>query len=179
MRALIIVDVQNDFCPGGALATPYGNKVVPVINKIIDKFPVVVASKDWHPVDSTHFRKWPVHCVENTRGAELHPELNADKIQNILLKGTSHKDDGYSAFEATNLDFTGYLRGKGVNQLFVAGIATEYCVMATALDSIKNGFETYLLTDCIEGVRAKEGDVEAAIEEMEKIGVKIITSKKL
>lgn len=179
MKALIIVDVQNDFCPGGALATPYGDKVVPVINQIIDKFPVVVASKDWHPADTTHFGKWPVHCVENTHGSELHPDLNSNKIQQILLKGTSGKDDGYSAFEATNLDFATYLNKKGVKQLYVAGIATEYCVKATALDGIANGFETFVISDCVEGVRAKDGDVEAALKEMKQKGVQLVNSREL
>jgi nicotinamidase/pyrazinamidase len=179
MKALVIVDVQNDFCPGGALAAPYGDKVVPCINQIIDKFPVVVASKDWHPADTSHFGKWPVHCVENTKGAELHEGLNSGKIQDILLKGTSGRDDGYSAFEATNIDFAGYLKKKGVTQLYVTGLATEYCVKATALDSLSKGFETFLVTDCVEGVRANEGDVEAALEEMKQKGVQLISSKEL
>lgn len=179
MKALIIVDVQNDFCPGGALATPHGDKVVPVINQLVDKFPLVVASKDWHPEDSTHFGIWPVHCVAGTKGAELHADLNTNHINETLLKGTSGKDDGYSAFEATNLDFAEYLRKKGVTQLYVTGIATEYCVKATALDSLAYGFETFLVTDAVEGVRAKEGDVEAAMEEMKQKGVKMVNSKEL
>ncbi len=179
MKALIIVDVQNDFCPGGALAVPYGDKVVPVINQLSNKFPLVVASKDWHPEDSTHFGKWPVHCVAGTKGAELHAGLKTIHIHETLLKGTSGKDDGYSAFEASNLDFAEYLRKKGVTQLYVTGIATEYCVKATALDSLSNGFETFLITDAIEGVRAKEGDVEAALKEMMQKGVKMISSSEL
>jgi nicotinamidase/pyrazinamidase len=179
MKALVIVDLQNDFCPGGALSTPYGDKIVPVINRIMDQFPLVLASKDWHPGDSTHFEIWPVHCVANTRGAELHPNLNQEKIQDILLKGTSGKDDGYSAFEATNIDLVSYLKSKGVKQLFVTGLTTEYCVKATALSSLQHGFETYLVTDAVEGVRAKEGDVETALEEMKQKGVKMITSSEV
>src|SRR5690606_19482878 len=109
-KALLIVDVQNDFCPGGALAVKDGDKVVPVINGIIDKFDLVLASKDWHPVDSVHFEKWPVHCVQNTYGADFHPDLQTDKIDRVLLKGTQNKDDGYSAFEATNVSLADFLR---------------------------------------------------------------------
>ena len=97
MKALLIVDVQNDFCPGGALGAPGNDEVVPVINKIQDKFDVVVASKDWHPENSIHFEKWPVHCVANTKGAEFHPDLKTGKIDTIFLKGTGNKDDGYSS----------------------------------------------------------------------------------
>lgn len=179
MKALIIVDLQNDFCPGGALATPYGDKIVPVINGILDKFPVVLASKDWHPEDSIHFDIWPLHCVANTRGAELHPDLQQEKIQDILLKGTSGKDDGYSAFEATNIDLVSYLKSEGVKQLYVCGLTTEYCVKATALSGLQNGFETCLITDAVEGVRAREGDVEAALEEMKQKGVQMVSSKEL
>ena len=126
MKALLIVDVQNDFCPGGALAAPYGDEVVPVINQLMQKFTVIVASKDWHPKNSAHFEKWPLHCVQNTRGAEFHPDLNDQSIQKVFLKGTSGKDDGYSAFEATNEDLKKYLLDKNVDQLYVAGLTTEY-----------------------------------------------------
>ncbi len=95
------MDVQNDFCPGGALAVQDGDQVVPVINKIMNRFEVVVASKDWHPSVTKHFEKWPVHCVQNTYGAAFHPQLDAENIQEVFLKGTSQEDDGYSAFEAT------------------------------------------------------------------------------
>ena len=105
-RALLIVDVQNDFCPGGALPAPTGDKVVPVINKIIDKFSNIVASRDWHPKVTVHFNKWPEHCVQNTKGADFPKELNKEKFDQIFEKGTRNIDDGYSAFEATNVDLT-------------------------------------------------------------------------
>ncbi len=98
MKALLIVDVQNDFCPGGTLAVPEGDKVVPVINQIMDFFPLVIASKDWHPTDSVHFKKWPPHCLQNTPGSDFHPQLNSSKIKTVFLKGTKNKDDGYSTF---------------------------------------------------------------------------------
>jgi nicotinamidase/pyrazinamidase len=178
-KVLLVVDVQNDFCPGGALSTPFGDQVVPVINKIMAEFPLVLASRDWHPEDSTHFGKWPVHCLANTPGAEFHPELLREDFTEILNKGTSGKDDGYSAFEATNLDLLSYLKTRGITDVYVSGLTTEYCVKSTALDAIKNGFQTYLVTDAVEGVRAKEGDVEAALEEMKQKGVKLVHSSEL
>jgi nicotinamidase/pyrazinamidase len=176
MKGLLVVDVQNDFCPGGSLAVPGGDKVVPVINTIMKNFPVVVASKDWHPHQTVHFTKWPVHCVHNTKGAEFHPDLESERIQQVFLKGTGNKDDGYSAYEATNLDLARYLKEKGIDELYVAGLATDYCVRASALDSVKNGFKTYLVTDAIAAVDVKPGDGEAAIEEMKKAGVTLVHS---
>lgn len=178
-KALLIVDVQNDFCPGGALATPHGDKVVPVINRIMDRFPLVLASRDWHPEDSIHFGKWPFHCLANTPGADFHPELKRESITEILNKGTSGKDDGYSAFEATNLDLLSYLKTKGITDVYIAGLTIEYCVKTTALDAVKNGFQTYLVRDAVEGLRAKEGDEETALEEMKQKGIKLINSSEV
>jgi len=177
MKALLIVDVQNDFCPGGALAAPEGDKVVPVINRLMDQFPLVVASKDWHPEETVHFDKWPKHCVKNTEGAEFHPDLKADKIDQLFLKGTGNRDDGYSAFEATNASFTDFLRTKNVDTLYVCGLTTEYCVKQSALDAVKNGFKTYLIKDAIEGVKQQPGDVEKAIAAMKDAGVEVIRSR--
>lgn len=178
-KALLIVDVQNDFCPGGALATPHGDKVVPVINRIMDRFPLILASRDWHPEDSIHFGKWPFHCLANTPGADFHPELKRESITEILNKGTSGKDDGYSAFEATNLDLLSYLKTKGITDVYIAGLTIEYCVKTTALDAVKNGFQTYLVRDAVEGLRAKEGDEETALEEMKQKGIKLINSSEV
>ena len=177
MKALLVVDVQNDFCSGGTLAVPEGEKVVPVINKLMEKFSLVVASKDWHPKDSVHFTKWPPHCLRNTRGAEFHPDLHSQKIQQVFYKGTRNRDDGYSAYEATNLDLAQYLKGSGVKDLYVTGLATDYCVRASALDSVKNGFNTYLVADAVRAVNVKPGDGEKAIEEMKKAGVELVTSQ--
>ncbi len=179
MRALIIVDVQNDFCPGGALPAPEGDRVVPVLNTIIGRFPLVVASRDWHPEGTVHFEKWPAHCVENTYGADYHPDLKTEKIDTHLLKGTGNVDDGYSAFEATNSDLEKLLREKGVKEVYIGGLTTEYCVKSTAADSLKKGFRTFLVTDAIEGVRQNPGDTEKAIDEMAGMGVGMVSSDQI
>lgn len=178
-KALLIVDVQNDFCPGGALAVKDGDKVVPVINGIIDKFDLVLASKDWHPVDSVHFEKWPVHCVQNTYGADFHPDLQTDKIDRVLLKGTQNKDDGYSAFEATNISLADFLREEGVTDLYVCGLATDYCVKATALDACKLGFRTYVITDAVAAVNLNPGDDKKALEEISSQGCVLVNSNEI
>jgi nicotinamidase/pyrazinamidase len=178
-KALLIVDVQNDFCPGGALAVKDGDKVVPVINGIIDKFDLVLASKDWHPVDSVHFEKWPVHCVQNTYGADFHPDLQTDKIDRVLLKGTQNKDEGYSAFEATNISLADFLREEGVTDLYVCGLATDYCVKATALDACKLGFRTYVITDAVAAVNLNPGDDKKALEEISSQGCILVNSNEI
>jgi nicotinamidase/pyrazinamidase len=177
MNALLIVDVQNDFCPGGALAVPEGNKVVPVINSLMDRFDVIVASKDWHPPKSIHFDKWPPHCVQNTPGAEFHPKLQSARIQQVFLKGTGNKDDGYSAFEATNVDLESYLKSKGVSELYVTGLATDYCVKASALDARKRNFKTCVVTDAVAAVNVQPRDGEKALEELKAAGVALVTSR--
>ncbi len=177
MKALLIVDVQNDFCPGGSLAVPEGDRVVPIINGLMTRFDIIVASKDWHPQDTVHFEKWPPHCVQNSPGAEFHPGLNARKIQKVFLKGTRNKDDGYSAFEATSDDLAGVLRKQGVTDLFVTGLATDYCVRASALDAVRQGFRTVVITDAIEAVNVHPGDGKKALEEMNAAGVTLMTSR--
>lgn len=179
MKALLVVDVQNDFCPGGALAVPNGDKVVPVINRLMGEFDVVVASKDWHPSQSVHFRKWPVHCVHNTKGAEFHPDLNSPKIQQVFLKGTGDRDDGYSAYEATNLNLASYLKERGVDELYVTGLATDYCVRASVLDSVKQGFKTIVVTDAVAAVDVKPGDGQKALAEMQSAGAMMTESKEI
>jgi len=174
MKALIIVDVQVDFCPGGALAAAGGDKIIPVINSLMDKFDLVVASRDWHPAQTIHFDKWPVHCVRESHGADFHPQLKADKIQQQFLKGTENRDDGYSAFEATNKNLTDFLKEHKIDELFVTGLATDYCVKATALDSVKNGFKTSVIEDAIAAVNVQPKDGQEAIEAMKKTGVKFI-----
>lgn len=179
MKALLVVDVQNDFCPGGTLAVPEGDTVVPVINELIGKFSLVVASKDWHPHQTIHFQKWPVHCVHNTKGAEFHPQLNSVRIKQVFLKGTGNKDDGYSAFEATNLDLAKFLKEKGVTDLYVAGLATDYCVRASAIDAATQGFRTFVVEDAVAAVNLRAGDGAKAIDDMKKSGVQVIRSKEL
>lgn len=179
MKALLVVDVQNDFCPGGSLAVPEGDKVVPVINDLMEQFPLVVASKDWHPSQTVHFQKWPVHCVHNRPGADFHPGLKSMKIKQVFLKGTGNKDDGYSAFEATNLDLEKFLKEKGVTELYVTGLATDYCVGASALDAVKKGFKTFVVEDAIAAVNVHPGDDKKALEEMKNAGVRAVKSEEI
>lgn len=176
-NALILVDIQRDFCPGGALPAPGGNKIIPVVNSIIDKFDLVIASKDWHPARTIHFEKWPVHCVRATEGAAFHPQLDTLNIDEVVLKGTGNSDDGYSAFEATNMDLESLLRKNKITSVFVCGLTTEYCVNATALDALKAGFEVAVITDATAAVAANEGDEEAALEKMRTQGIKLLTSR--
>ena len=179
MKALFIVDVQNDFCPGGALAVSNGDRIIPIINDLIEKFSLVAASKDWHPEKSAHFDKWPLHCVQNQNGAEFHPELKSTSINRVFFKGTGGKDDGYSAFEATNENLEKYLKDAGVTELYVTGLATDYCVKASAIDASKRGFITYVVTDAIAAVNVNPGDGDKALEEMKNAGVRLISSKEI
>jgi nicotinamidase/pyrazinamidase len=176
MKALFVVDLQNDFCPGGALPTPKGNIIIPVINKLMDQFNLIIASKDWHPENSVHFEKWPKHCIQDTPGAEFPSELNSERINKVFLKGTRNIDDGYSAFEATNENLAVYLKEKNINEIYITGLTTEYCVKQTALDAIKLDINTLVIKDAVEGIYQHEKDVENAFAEMEKAGVSIITS---
>ncbi len=176
MKALLIIDVQNDFCTGGSLAVPDGEKVVPVINSILDRFTIVIASKDWHPEKTKHFDKWPVHCVQNTFGAAFHPQLDAEKIKEVFLKGTGSEDDGYSAFEATSNNLEQFLRGHQVTDLYVCGLATDYCVLSSAMDAYKKGFNVLAIEDAMRGVEVVKGDVERAVEEMKHNGIVFIQS---
>ena len=177
--ALLIVDVQNDFCPGGSLPTPQGDIVVPVINKLMDKFDLIIASRDWHPQDTIHFNRWPVHCVRGSHVAEFPADLKKEKINQIFEKGTGSKDDGYSAFEATNKNLAEYLNEKEVDELYIAGLTAEYCVKSTALDAIKYGFKTYVIKDAVEGIRENEDDFDNAFEEMKNAGATKITSDEI
>lgn len=176
-NALIIVDLQLDFCPGGALAAPKGNEIVPVINELIGKFGLIAASKDWHPAKTIHFEKWPSHCVRGTRGAGFHPDLKDEGIDLVALKGTGNSDDGYSAFEATNVDLAHWLKKNRVKSLYVTGIATEYCVMATAMDAAGAGFQTFVVADAVAAVGQHAGDEQIALEKMQDNGIRLITSR--
>jgi len=171
MKALLIVDVQNDFCPGGSLTVKDGDKVVPVLNGLMNHFPLVVASRDWHPEGTVHYEKWPVHCLQNTPGADYHPLLNRKGIHQEFFKGTQNKDDGYSAFDATNINLKSYLRSKGINEIVIGGLATDYCVKASALDAVRLGFKTTVLTDAVRAVDVHPNDGEKALEEMRQAGV--------
>jgi nicotinamidase/pyrazinamidase len=179
MKALLIVDVQNDFCPGGALAVADGDQVVPVINGLMDKFDLVIASKDWHPERTDHFTRWPVHCVRNTKGAEFHPALKSAGIKKVFLKGTGTRDDGYSAFEATSENLGAYLKRHKVTELYVTGLATDYCVKASALDARAAGLAVYLVEDAVKGVELTKGDVARAMDAMKAKGVRFTQSAEL
>lgn len=176
MKALLVIDVQNDFCPGGALPAPEGDKVVPVINMLMEAFPLVVGSKDWHPEVTVHFDTWPGHCIQGTKGAEFHPDLKKEKINRVVLKGTTNSEEGYSIFEGIDIDLEGYLRDRDVDTLYLSGLVTEYCIKETALDAQQRGFSTFVIRDAVRGVQQHEGDEERAFEEMKKAGVTVISS---
>ena len=189
-KALLLVDVQNDFCSGGALAVPEGDDVVPVLNRYTQVFSEknvsVFASRDWHPKTSKHFKlfggQWPIHCVQNTKGARFHPELTLPKEVMVLSKGMDPEKDTYSDFESfdsNGVAFSNILRILGIDELFVGGLATDYCVKYTVLDALKLGFKVKLLIDGIRGVNLKPRDSEAAIREMMKHGAKKMTLTKL
>jgi nicotinamidase/pyrazinamidase len=179
MNALLIIDLQNDFLPGGALPAPEGNKIIPVINGIMNAFKLVLASKDWHPPGTAHFDHWPTHCIRDTEGSEFPEEFNHQPVEQVFLKGTGQKDDGYSAFEATSADLQSYLHQCNVKRLFLAGLTTEYCVKATAEDALRMNFQTHIIRDAVAPVEAHPGDGEKALREMESAGAFIIDSKRL
>lgn len=188
--ALLIVDVQNDFCPGGALPVPEGDQVVPVLNKAIERFrqrgALIVASRDWHPEQSTHFAQyggqWPVHCVQNTPGAAFHPELRLPEEAIVVSKGMGANEDAYSAFDALTSDgepLENLLRARGVRRLVVGGLATDYCVRASVLDALQRGFEVQILRDAVRGVDVQPGDSERALQEMQQKGASIVSLEEL
>ncbi len=176
-KALVIIDVQNDFCPAGALAVPEGDKVVPALNKYIEIFfkekNPIFATRDWHPKKTKHFASaggvWPDHCVKGTKGAGFHPDLKVPQSAVIISKGMDPKSDSYSCFQgydSKGRDFLTLLRKLKIEELYMGGLATDYCVKASVLDALKNGFKVKLLIDAIKGVDIKHGDSEKAIEEM-------------
>jgi len=179
MKALLIVDVQNDFCPGGALAAPKGDTIIPTINKLAKQFKIVLASRDDHPAHSDHFKKWPIHCVTGSEGAKFHPDLDTSNIDRELLKGTDGKDDGYSAFEAKNTNLSEYLTSRNVDEVYIVGLTAEYCVKETAIDSSENGFQTYVVTDAVEAVKPDTDDERDAFIHMKSEGVILIKSTEI
>ena len=179
--ALIVVDVQNDFLPGGALAVAEGNRIFGPLERVMPLFPYVVATRDWHPREHPHFQDyggtWPYHCLQHTHGAGFAPQMNLAYVDEILSKGTMPPWHGYSAFE--NSDLAERLRARGVRRIFVAGLATDYCVKETALASAHSGFETLVVSDAIAPVAVRPEDEAEAIEDMEKAGVRFVTSTEL
>jgi len=196
-HALILVDLQNDFLPGGALAVPGGDVVIPIANRLMDGFDIIVATQDWHPPDHGSFAAnhpgrqvfenidlhglpqtlWPVHCVEDTGGALFAPGLDTRRITRVFRKGTRPEIDSYSGFHDNGrrhpTGLADWLRAQGVTHVTVCGIATDYCVKFTALDAIGEGFEATLHLPACRGVNLRPGDVDAAVEEMRAAGVEI------
>jgi nicotinamidase/pyrazinamidase len=176
--ALILVDVQNDFCPGGSLAVPSGDEVVPVLNDLAEHFDTVVTTQDWHPAQHCSFREqggpWPAHCVAESPGAALHAGLQARPAHQVL-KGTLPERDAYSGFDGTEL--AQWLRQREIDTVFIGGLATDYCVKATALDAITAGLRTFVVTDACRGVEVRPGDSERAFREMLEAGARLVHSR--
>jgi nicotinamidase/pyrazinamidase len=176
VRALIVVDVQNDFCPGGALAVPDGDAVVDPVNRLASEASFVVATRDWHPRDHGSFTEqsgpWPVHCVAGTSGAELHPGIDRGQIDVVIDKGQALDTEGYSGFENTGLE--ALLRSRGVDTVDVAGLALDYCVRATALDAKRAGFDVVVHRGATRAVEVEPGDAERAVQELRAAGVSVV-----
>jgi len=203
MNALIVTDIQNDFVPGGALAVQEGDKIVPVVNRLLSRFDIVVATQDWHPPDHSSFAAnhpgkkpgdvidlnglpqilWPVHCVQNTSGAAFVPGLHGRAFAGVFHKGIDPGIDSYSALfdnahrRATELG--DFLKGRKVTGIYLVGLATDYCIKFTALDAVALGFKTHVIEDACRGINLKPEDVKNAIEDMKKAGVEITHSEKM
>ena len=187
-KALILVDVQNDFCPGGSLAVNDGDKVVAPLNAMVEYALrngwLIVASRDWHPAETKHFAafggRWPAHCVQDTHGAELHADLDRNKITDVFRKGADPTVDSYSGFfdngkrNSTGLDK--WLQERWIKRLYILGLATDYCVKFTALDACALGFDVWLVEDGCRAVELQPGDGERAIREMRGAGVTVVDS---
>jgi len=180
--ALVVVDVQRDFCPGGALPVPEGDRVVPVVNRLLHLAKwLAVATRDWHPADHCSFVSqggiWPPHCVAGSPGAEFHPGLAAGDFQHVVSKGTRPGAEAYSGFEGT--DLAARLAQGGIRRVFVCGLATDYCVKATVLDARQAGFEVVVITDAIRGVEVRPGDSASALAAMQAAGAGLASSDEL
>ncbi len=203
MKALLIVDVQNDFLPGGALEVVDGDKIIPVINHIQHKFELIVATRDWHPSNHGSFASnhegaevgetvtldgleqilWPDHCVQGSPGAELSPQLNKAFIERIIFKGDDPMVDSYSAFfdngHRRDTGLHQFLQKRGVTDVYVTGLAADVCVYYTVKDALALGYNTWLITDAIRGVDLKPGDTQKAIDDMAAKGAHVITSDEI
>jgi len=201
--ALIIIDLQNDFCPGGALVVPEGDGIIPLINKLSGKFKRVIATQDWHPTDHMSFAinhpgkkefdvidyndmrqvLWPEHCVSGTKGAQFHSDLDINNVDLIIRKGRNPEIDSYSAFKEndkkTLTGLEGYLKNLGIKQTYLCGLALDYCVFYSAMDSIELGFETSVIIDGTKGIDSPQGNIDKSLAIMKEKGIKIIESNDL
>jgi nicotinamidase/pyrazinamidase len=179
--ALLIIDFQNDFTPGGALAVAGGDEIAEPIRRLTPHFDHVFATRDWHPPDHASFETqggpWPVHCVQGTPGAELHPSMREVPVEAIVDVGAGREDEGYSGFEKSKLEEL--LRRADVDRVAVAGLATDYCVRASTIDACRLGFDTTVVTDAVRAVDVEPGDGERALEEMKSAGSRLATSEEL
>lgn len=200
-RALIVIDLQNDFCPGGALAVPEGNTIVPVVNRIAPFFSRVIATRDWHPPGHVSFASnhpgkrpfeairhssgdqmlWPDHCVQGTRGADFHPDFDLSPVDLIVHKGSAIDLDSYSAFlendHETPTGLEHYLKGLGIRETYLCGLATDFCVFFSAMDAARLGFAVTVFGDAVRGVDVPAGSIDRAIQEMTKAGILLDTSE--
>ena len=203
MEALILIDIQNDFLPDGALAVPDGDAIISVANRLQAKFPLVVATQDWHPANHSSFAAnhpgkkvfeqidlnglkqtlWPVHCVQGTPGAELATGLQRERIAKTFPKGTDAGIDSYSGLKDNgHRKSTGlgeWLKEQGVTEVFVCGLATDYCVKFTALDAVQTGFKTHFIEDASRGVNLQPNDVANAVAEMTRAGIQVVQSQQV
>lgn len=201
MKALLVVDVQYDFLPGGALAVPDGDKIIPVVNELISRFDFIVATQDWHPADHKSFASnhegkkvgdiiklndldqylWPDHCIQGTHGAEYSHKVNMAAFKKVFVKGTDPEIDSYSGFydngHKKSTGLSAYLKGQGVDEVYICGLAADYCVEFTAMDAIREGFETSVFKDGTRAVNVNPGDFDKAMKDMGKAGIKIIDSQ--
>lgn len=186
--ALLVVDIQNDFCPGGALGVPDGDQILPRVNQAMELFHrrglPILATRDWHPRVTKHFKEfggaWPPHCVQGTKGARLHRGLRLPTDAMVLSKGMDPEQDSYSGFQAltpNGRDLESVLHDLGVDEIFLCGLATDYCVRATGLDALRRGMRVKILQDAIRGVDLRPGDSEAAIRELRAAGATFIETR--
>jgi nicotinamidase/pyrazinamidase len=200
---LLVIDVQKDFCPGGTLAIGDGDAIVPIVNRIAARADLVLATQDWHPHDHVSFARnhpgknpydvveldgikqvlWPPHCVQGTDGADFHAALNTEHFSLILRKGTDARIDSYSAFQEndkkTNTGLEGYLRGLGIEHIYLCGLATDYCVFYSAMDAVRLGLRVSIVIDACRGVDIPTGSIEKALNKMKKHGVAVLNSSEL
>ena len=180
-KALLIIDFQNDFTAGGALEVPGGDEIAEPVKRLAQDFDYVFATRDWHPPDHSSFETqggpWPVHCVQGTKGAKLHPAMRDIEAEEIVDVGVEREDQGYSGFEKSKL--ADRLRERDVDEVVVVGLATDYCVRASAIDAAREGFDTSVVTDAIRAVNVNPGDGKRALDDMREAGAKLVTSDSL